>query len=130
MFFSSLLLMKIFWTGMSGAFGAGTRHIISVNSHRHLGGHFPWGTFLINMTGSLVIGFLTALFIRYPALSSWHGPLILGFLGGYTTFSTFVLELARLRAKSAHFSMLTYLIVSVVIGPLVVFLGILLGKGI
>src|SRR5271165_6947150 len=99
---SLALLFKALWTGLAGAVGAGTRHTIATFSRHHFGDHFPWGTLAINLSGALIIGIVSALLTRHAAPNSWHAPVVLGFLGGYTTFSSLMLEAAHLRQRQAH----------------------------
>ena len=125
---SLALVFKALWTGLAGATGAGTRHLVATHSRRQFGDQFPWGTLFINLTGALLIGFISAYLSRHDPLSPWHAPLVLGFLGGYTTFSTFMLEAARLRERAAHTLLFSYIAASVIIGPLAAFAGLALGK--
>jgi CrcB protein len=79
--------------GLGGLLGANARHLVSVWAVRRFGVAFPVGTFLINASGSLAIGFLAALLpaaVGDPAGARMF--MIAGFLGGYTTFSTFAYE--------------------------------------
>lgn len=130
MLISATLLFKVFWTGLAGACGAATRHTIAQRSRQRLGDRFPWGTLLINLTGAFVIGLLAALFTAHANVGQWRDPLIVGFLGGYTTFSTFALELARLRRGGHHRRMSAYLAASVAFGPLLAFAGLWAGRAV
>ncbi len=121
------LLLKALVTGLAGALGAVARHGIATVARQRLGDRFPWGTLAINLSGALAIGLLSGLALRHQALAAWHAPLVLGFLGGYTTFSTFMLEVARLRARAAHALSALYLASSLIIGPLLAYLGLWLG---
>ena len=124
---SLALLLKALWTGMAGALGAGTRHAIATVTRQRYGDRFPWGTLFINLSGALIIGIITAILAHHHALSAWHAPIILGFLGGYTTFSTLMLEFARLRARADHHFLILYLAASLILGPLAAFAGLALG---
>lgn len=128
MVFAFALLLKALWTGLAGALGAGARHGISTHSRRAFGDHFPWGTLAINVTGALLIGTIAAYLTLHHALGPWRNPLILGFLGGYTTFSTFMLEVARLRLRAAHSLVWAYIMASLILGPLAAFAGLALGR--
>jgi len=121
------LLLKALVTGLAGALGAGARHGIATAARRRFGDRFPWGTLAINLTGALAIGLFSGLALRHQPLAAWHAPLVLGFLGGYTTFSTFMLEAARLRERAAHILGTVYLAVSLIAGPLLAFIGLWLG---
>jgi fluoride exporter len=121
------LLLKALATGLAGALGAGARHGIVTTTRHHFGDRFPWGTLAINLTGALAIGLFSGVALRHHPLAAWHAPLVLGFLGGYTTFSTFMLEAARLRERAAHALGALYLAVSLFAGPLLAFIGLWVG---
>ncbi len=127
MLISLALLLKVTSTGLAGALGAHARYTIARLSQQHLSSRFPWGTLLINLTGSLIIGLLSAYLGRHQQLDQWRAPLLLGFLGGYTTFSTLMLEVAQLRARARHGILVAYLAGSALLGPLAAFLGLLIG---
>ncbi len=122
-----VVLLKAIWTGLAGAMGAGTRHAVSVQSRRAFGDHFPVGTLIINLSGALVIGLITAILNHHHALTAWRAPLVLGFVGGYTTFSTMMLEVARLRRDAKHMRVALYLLASLTLGPLAAFVGLAIG---
>ena len=85
----------------------------------------PWGTFLINMTGSLLIGIL---FGAIPAESKARMLLMVGFCGSYTTFSTYSLEVVRLF-DSGQFALATsYALASIVAGPVLCLVGYWIAK--
>ncbi len=88
-------LLVFFGAGLGGCL----RHTVNLLAARALGTHFPWGTFLINVSGSLVMG-LIAGFLAFRANEAWtpHVRLftLTGILGGYTTFSAFSLDAALL----------------------------------
>ena len=127
MIISLALLFKALWTGLAGAMGAGMRHSIATVTRQRYGDRFPWGTLFINLSGAFIIGIVTAILAHHHALSAWHAPIVLGFLGGYTTFSTLMLEAARLRARAAHHFLALYLAASLIVGPLAAFAGLALG---
>ena len=85
---------------------------------------FPWATFIINLTGALLLGFL------HNKSTSSHILLLLGtgFLGGYTTFSTFQVELVTLVNNRKQKMMLIYLLLTVIFGILAAYCGSWLGK--
>ncbi|MDD1402258.1 fluoride efflux transporter CrcB [Ligilactobacillus salivarius] len=85
---------------------------------------FPWATFIINITGALLLGFL------HSKITSSHILLLLGtgFLGGYTTFSTFQVELVTLINNNKQKMMFIYLLLTVLCGILVAYCGSWLGK--
>jgi CrcB protein len=89
------------------------------------GGRFPLGTFVINITGSFLIGVLmTLLTERWQANPNWRLFLVVGVLGGYTTFSSFEYETFYSVRDGAHGMALLYVIGSIVLGYLGVWLGV------
>ena len=89
--------------------------------------HFPLGTFVINITGSFLIGLLMTLIVERLQLPHyWQLAVVVGFLGGYTTFSSFEYD-AYLATRGGHYAMtLLYLAGSVIAGYLAVWLGVML----
>lgn len=85
----------------AGAAGAPARYLLDGFVQDHTAGAFPWGTFVINVTGSLLLGIITGAEL-YHALPNtpkvWLGT---GFCGAYTTFSTFTFETIRLLEEGA-----------------------------
>jgi fluoride exporter len=85
----------------------------------------PWGTFIINMTGSLIIGIL---FGVIPSDSKAKLLLMVGFCGSYTTFSTYSLEIFRLWGSGQAQTATVYALLSLVVGPTLCFAGYWLTK--
>jgi CrcB protein len=85
-----------------GALGAVLRHFVN-NAVTHLtGGDFPWGIFLVNITGSVLMGILVSLFAHAgEPPQAMKAFLTVGILGGYTTFSTFSLDAVTLLGRGA-----------------------------
>ena len=99
-------LQLILAVAAGGAAGSVARFIVGVWSTRAFGLEFPWGTLIINITGSFLIGVFAELFaLHWDAPQSLRVLLTVGICGGYTTFSTFSFETIRLletgRAGSA-----------------------------
>ncbi|HEU5001707.1 MAG TPA: fluoride efflux transporter CrcB [Actinomycetota bacterium] len=86
------------WGGLAGAGAAGAvaRYLVDVAVNRRTRGDFPWGTLLINVSGSLILGILTGLALYHGFPATPKVILGTGFCGGYTTFSTFTFETVRL----------------------------------
>lgn len=110
---------------LGGAAGANARFVISTVAARRWGARFPWGTLLINVTGSFLLGLLLAA----PALGAGgpHALLATGFCGGYTTFSTFAFETVALGGRGARLPALANALGSVVLCVAAVALGGALG---
>ena len=81
---------------VAGGFGAALRMLLDGLVRSRLTGAVPWGTILINISGSLALGFLTGLTAHHLLPEVWHLIIGTGFLGGYTTFSTASVETVRL----------------------------------
>ncbi|WP_166969788.1 fluoride efflux transporter CrcB [Brevibacterium atlanticum] len=81
---------------VAGGLGAGLRMILDGLIKSRTTGPTLWGTIVINVSGSLVLGFLTGLAAQALLPESWHLVIGTGFLGGYTTFSTASVETVRL----------------------------------
>lgn len=75
-----------------GALGTLFRYLVSGWTHKFTAGDFPWGTLMVNATGALVIGILWGIFEQRDIGPHSRMFIFIGFLGGYTTFSTFALE--------------------------------------
>ncbi len=114
---------------LGGALGAVFRFIVATLVARLSSTVFPLGTFLINVTGSFLIGFLMTMFLGRPRVHvNWRLFVVTGILGGYTTFSSFEWEaLVALRTGSSALSFL-YIASSVVLGLLGAWLGLLLAE--
>jgi len=83
-----------------GGLGATLRHLVNVSCARCLGTAFPWGTFIINITGSTAMGLIAGyLAFKGEASQHWRLFVMTGILGGYTTFSAFSLDAALLYER-------------------------------
>jgi fluoride exporter len=125
------LMMNVIIIGIGGAVGAVTRYGIALWVGQRWGRSFPLGTFVINVSGSFLIGLLmTLLAERFTVNPQWRLLLVVGFLGAYTTFSTFEYETgALLKDGEWAFAMLN-VILSVVVGFIALKLGEMMAKAI
>jgi CrcB protein len=125
--------MDIVWVGLGGGLGSVLRWWIGlIVSERHHG-NFPLGTFLINVTGTFLIGYLTVLFgidwhNRYGHGMVLNAFVLTGVLGGYTTFSSMQLDAAKLAEKTSGGHAASYLMLSVLAGLLAGELGAALAR--
>ncbi|HEY7065279.1 MAG TPA: fluoride efflux transporter CrcB [Chloroflexota bacterium] len=109
--------------------GANARYLVGLYVAERLGSAFPYGTLLINVSGSLVIGFFLTLVVeRLGATPIWRLFFATGFLGAYTTFSTYSYEVAILLREGAYGPGLIYMVGSVAGGLVGVFAGILVAE--
>jgi CrcB protein len=100
-----------------GSLGAVARYLIATAVAARTGGEWPLGTFIINMTGCFAIGFfLTLATERLTLNEGWRFFFPIGFVGAYTTFSTYEYETVRLVQSGAWGRALSYVLASTVIG--------------
>lgn len=114
---------------LGGGLGALSRFLVGTLVARWYSALFPLGTFVINVTGSFVIGLLMMLFLNRPSIhTNWRLFLVTGILGGYTTFSSFEWEtLAALRGGAALVAF-SYILLSVGFGLGAAWTGALLAN--
>ncbi len=96
---------------------------------RRAHGAFPWGTFVVNVTGAFALGFLfTVLTERFRLDPAYRSAITIGFLGAYTTFSTLAFETARLWEDGAWMLGAANALGSMAAGLVAVFCGMWLGR--
>jgi len=112
---------------IGGGLGSVLRHIVNVTCPRFLGTNFPYHTFIINITGSTVMGLIAGyLAFKGDAAQSWRLFLMTGILGGYTTFSAFSLDAAVLYERGEIGVAALYVLGSVVLSIIGLFAGLAL----
>ena len=116
--------MRAIWVGVAGFFGAVSRYSLGLAITRVNRTEFPWGTLAINISGSFLLGFTFALMTeRFHANPTLRIALTVGFLGAYTTFSTFTFETLEMIERGAIATAVGYILASVVPGIVAVWLG-------
>ena len=122
------MLIRCLLVLTGGAGGSLVRYLVSLGVNEHYDGRFPLATFLINVTGSFFIGLMLVLLDREDLLHPNLRPLVVtGFLGGYTTFSTFEWEVFAL-GRSVPPLALVYGVSSVVLGWMACWVGASMGR--
>ncbi len=112
-----------------GAIGALLRYWASTGVYALVGRQFPYGTLVVNVLGSLAMGFLFVLLIeRMAANSVWRAALLVGLLGAFTTFSTFSMETLNLMEEGAYGRALVNVVLSVLLCLIAAWLGVKLGR--
>jgi CrcB protein len=102
-------LVQIGVLSLGGVFGVNARYWFGLWVNRWASQQFPWATFSINVTGSFLIGFLTMLLARWLPHPNFRLLIITGFLGGYTTYSTFAFESLTLWERGGRGASLGYM---------------------
>ncbi len=121
--------MPLIVGGLGGFAGATARHLVDGIVADRTGGTFPWGTLVVNASGSFILGLLFTLTADRAILpAEIRGPVLIGFLGAYTTFSTYMLESWRLVESGAIVLALANLAGSTIVGLVAVVIGLTLGR--
>jgi CrcB protein len=123
--------MPLVLIGVGGFAGAISRYLVDGFVSDRTGGSFPWGTLAVNATGSFVLGLLFAMTTERAILpADVRGPVMIGFIGAYTTFSTYMLESWGLIETGSYGAAMANLGGSLVIGLAAVAAGLALGRAI
>ncbi|AZO47196.1 MAG: fluoride efflux transporter CrcB [Mesorhizobium sp.] len=120
---ANLLLVVI-----GGGIGAGIRHLTNMGALRLVGPNYPWGTMVINIVGSFVMGLFIAVLARRGGSNEVRLFVATGILGGFTTFSAFSLDFATLWERGAAVPAFGYALASVIGAILALFLGLWLAR--
>ena len=116
--------------GIGGGLGALARYGSNAAAAQVLGSNFPWGTMMINIVGSFLMGLAVAKFMQIEGLSQeWRAFVTTGFLGGFTTFSAFSLDFVNLWERGEALYALAYMLASVIGSVLALFLALWIVRG-
>jgi len=123
--------VDVMWVGLGGALGSVLRWWVGLVVGKHFRGDFPLGTFMINISGALAIGYLSVLLTvdwrdRYG--TALNSGVLTGVLGGYTTFSSMQLDASKLAGKRGGVAAASYLLLSVLLGLLAAWSGAALAR--
>ena len=122
------MIKQITLVAFGGAAGSVSRYLISLWGTKHFSYTFPLSTFIVNMTGCFIIGFLIGLSRHIVFENEMKLVLIVGFCGGYTTFSTFSSENMKLIETGNYWTLASYIASSVLFGLIAVWGGNVLSK--
>jgi CrcB protein len=121
--------MTIVEIGIGGAAGAVSRYLLDGWVSERTGGAFPYGTLVVNLSGTFILGLLATLALERSVLPAIiRPPVLIGFLGAYTTFSTWMLESWRLAEQGALLGAMANIGGSVVLGIVALGAGIAIGR--
>lgn len=122
-------MKQILAIALGGAAGALLRYWTSTGIYALMGRMFPYGTLVVNVAGSLLMGFLYVLLVERLALSvEWRAALLIGLLGAFTTFSTFSMETFALFEDGERLKALANILLSVTLCLVAVWLGVMAGR--
>jgi CrcB protein len=119
-----LLVQQVLLIAVGGSLGAIARYGLSTFVYHMTSATFPWGTLVINLTGSFAIGLVIELFDTAIIPTEWRSLITIGFLGAYTTFSTYTLETVNLLRDGELKLAVFNVVASNLVGILFVVLGI------
>jgi len=121
-------LLKYVVVGVGGFLGAIARYALGTYIGGRYGVRFPLGTFVINVSGSFLIGLILTLLARTTASAYWRYLIPIGFIGAYTTFSTFEYETLRAIQDGQLMTGFLNVALSLVIGFIAVWAGAAIGR--
>ena len=113
----------------AGALGAASRHLLESFVNSHWGDAFPWGTFVVNVIGCFLLGALVGIFAQRLDVPLWaQAAATVGFLGAFTTFSTYILQIYR-STSTGHLALaFANAFGSLAAGLLALYAGILVAR--
>jgi CrcB protein len=122
-------MKEIWWVGLGGFVGANARYLLGGWIATRFGTTFPYGTFAINITGCFVIGMIMGALDSHLLSPTIRLALAIGFVGAYTTFSTFTYETIRLIEDGSVLLATANVFGSVLVGLLATIAGLTAGRG-
>jgi fluoride exporter len=121
---------KILLLMLGGALGTLSRYLLAGATHRYFDSSFPYGTVAVNLLGSFIIGFLWGLWENTTVHPNLRTFSFIGFLGGFTTFSTFALESLNLFRDGEYKLGILNILIQNIGGLLLAILGFILARAI
>ena len=122
-------MQKYLWIAAGGALGAIARYVVGAAVGSRMGVKFPYGTLIINISACVIIGFtLTYMGRRADLNPAWRYLIPIGFVGAYSTFSTYEWETFSSLRSGAFFLAALYAVGSLIVGLAAVWAGAVLGE--
>ncbi|MGB5397876.1 MAG: fluoride efflux transporter CrcB [Gammaproteobacteria bacterium] len=120
---------SLIYIACGGAVGAVFRYGASLGVYSVMGRGFPYGTLFVNVSGSLLMGFLSVILLdRFNVGPEWRAAILVGLLGSFTTFSTFSIETLNLLEQGDITRAILNMALSVAVCLLAVWFGVILGR--
>lgn len=124
------MITSMIQVAIGGAIGAVGRYLTGVAAVRVMGHGYPWGTLTVNIVGSFLMGVLIVVLMTKDGGMRIAPLLMTGMLGGFTTFSAFSLDALTIFERGHVGQAALYVIASVVLSLLAIFLGVMVARGI
>ncbi|MFY9935422.1 MAG: fluoride efflux transporter CrcB [Silvibacterium sp.] len=122
-------MQKYFFIALGGSLGSLARFWVGTAVANRLGTRFPYGTFVINLTACIIVGFALTILGKHAELSpAWRFLIPIGFVGAYSTFSTFEWETFANLQTGAFLIAASYVVLSVLLGLVGVWCGVLIAR--
>ncbi|MEJ2367053.1 MAG: CrcB family protein [Acidobacteriota bacterium] len=123
------MLQKIVWIGVAGAAGTLARYALGGIVSRWFNHGLPWGTWTVNILGCFLFGLVWTLSVERQILpAEIRIPVLVGFMGAFTTFSTFIFETGQLMRVSEWLASAANFFIQAALGFVFLFLGFMAGK--
>jgi CrcB protein len=123
------MIKTIVLIAVGGAFGAVSRYGTALGVYSIFGRSFPYGTLFVNVTGSFLMGLLSIMLLdRFNMGPEWRAAILVGFLGAFTTFSTFSIETLNLLEQGDMTRALLNMLLSVSLCIMAVWFGVSVGR--
>jgi len=119
---------RFFWICLAGAIGSGARYLVGLWAAERLGAGFPYGTLIVNLAGCFLIGALMHVALSQGWPVTLRAVLTVGFLGGFTTYSSFNYETMRLFEEGAARAAVLNVLLTLTGGMAAGWLGLLLAR--
>jgi CrcB protein len=120
-------MFSLFLVMLGGAFGSGARYLTGVAMLRLFGPGYPFGTLTVNLVGGLAMGLLVGALARLSVPGeNWRLLIAVGVLGGYTTFSSFSLDVVNMLQRGDPATAMGYVLISVIGSVVALFAGLAL----
>ncbi len=122
-------MTSLIQVALGGAIGASCRYLTNVGAMRLLGSGFPFGTLIVNIVGSFLMGVLVVMFAERGG--NQFAPLLMtGILGGFTTFSAFSLDAVNLYQRGDLMLAAVYVLGTIAVGLLALIAGLAIARGV
>jgi len=121
-------MVQVVSVAAGGALGALLRYLVSLLTTRTIAGEYPWATFIVNLLGAFIIGFLWGIFERSKVSTHIKSFVLVGIIGSFTTFSTLSLDAFKLMQAGQTKLALTHLTVTNILGLALVIGGYVLAQ--